>query len=82
MITVNVLLFSTIRALIGHKNLIIELPEQATVRDLKDEIGRRFPHSGQAILTMLTSVDRVFSSDETRLEDQAEVAFFPFVSGG
>lgn len=82
MITVNVLLFSTIRALIGQKNLVIELPEGATVRDLKLEISRRYPDSSQAMMTMLTAVDRVFSSDETRLDDQSEVAFFPFVSGG
>jgi molybdopterin converting factor small subunit len=82
MITVNILFFSTIRAIIGHKNLVLELPDGSTVRDLKGEIGCRFPDSAQAILTMLTSVNRVFSSDDTVLADQAEVAFFPFVSGG
>jgi len=82
MIRINVLLFSTIRAIIGQKKLVIELPVDSTVLDLKVEIGRQFPISDQAVRTMLTSVDRVFSNDGEILYDQAEVAFFPFVSGG
>ena len=82
MIIINVLLFSTIRAIIGQKKLIIDLPVDSTVLDLKIEIGRQFPKSDQAVRTMLTSVNRVFSNDEEILCDQAEVAFFPFVSGG
>jgi molybdopterin converting factor small subunit len=82
MISVQVFLFSTIRALIGQKELVVELPKGATVRDLKKEIGSRFPLADQAVMTMLTSVNRVFSDDDKELEDQAEVAFFPHVSGG
>lgn len=82
MITINLLFFSTIRAIIGQKTLVLELPDHSTVLDLKLEIGRLFPHADQAIKTMLTSVNRVFSNDEEILQDQAEVAFFPFVSGG
>ena len=81
-IRINILLFSTIRAMIGKKRLILDLPAGSTVMDLKVEIGRLFPDSDQAVRTMLTSVNRVFSSDEEILTDQAEVAFFPFVSGG
>ena len=82
MIRINVLLLSTIRAIIGQKELVLELPVDSTVLDLKVEIGRLFPQSEQAVRTMLTSVDRVFSNDEKILLDQAEVAFFPFISGG
>ncbi len=82
MIRINVLLFSTIRAIVGKKTLVIDLPQDSTVWDLKLEIARQFPHSDQAVRTMLTSVNRIFSSDEETLVDQAEVAFFPFVSGG
>jgi len=82
MITVNILFFSTIRAIIGQKKLTLELPNDSTIRDLKGEIASKFPHSDQVIQTMLASVNRVFSSDDTLLEDQAEIAFFPFVSGG
>jgi molybdopterin converting factor small subunit len=82
MIRVNVLFFSTIRAIIGLKKLVLELPVDSTVLDLKIEIGFLYPNSAQAVKTMLTSVNKVFSNDEKILCDQAEVAFFPFVSGG
>lgn len=82
MIRINVLFFSTIRAIIGQKELVLELPVDSTVLDLKIEIGRLFPQSEQAVKTMLTSVDKVFSNDEKILSDETEVAFFPFVSGG
>lgn len=82
MLTINVYFFSTIRAIIGQKNLVVNIPANSTVMDLKMEIATMFPNSEQAIKTMLTSVNKVFSSDEEILNDQAEVAFFPFVSGG
>ncbi|MFV1949615.1 MAG: MoaD/ThiS family protein [Anaerolineales bacterium] len=82
MIKVNVYLFSTIRAIIGQKEFVLELPDDSTILDLKVEIGRLYPEADQALKTMLTSVNRVFSNDKEILCDQAEVAFFPFVSGG
>jgi molybdopterin converting factor small subunit len=82
MIKVKVLLFATIRSIIGQKKLEIELPEGSTVRDLKNRITEIYPHAGQAMESMLTSVNRIFSDDDTCLNDQAEIAFFPHISGG
>jgi molybdopterin converting factor small subunit len=82
MITVQVLFFATIRSIIGLKKMEIELPEGSTVRDLKDRITDLYPHADQAIESMLTSVNRIFSDEDTCLIDQAEIAFFPHISGG
>jgi len=82
MLTINVHFFSTIRAIIGIKTLVVEVPADSTVMDLKMKIATMYPESDLAIKTMLTSVNKVFSNDEEVLKDQAEVAFFPFVSGG
>lgn len=79
---VNVLFFATIRSLIGKKELEIEVPEGTTVAELKAVLGEKYPEADQALSTMLTSVNREFSSDETELSEDAEVAFFPHVSGG
>ena len=43
MITINILLFSTIRAIIGEKRLVIEVPAGSTIWDLKLEIGKQYP---------------------------------------
>lgn len=82
MITVRVLFFSTIRARIGKKNIQIELPSGARVKDLKNELAQEYPDAAATIVNMMASVDQVYSDDNTELIDQAEVAFFPYVTGG
>jgi molybdopterin converting factor small subunit len=82
MITVRVLFFSTIRARIGKKQVRLELPAGARVADLKKELALAYPEAVGTIENMLASVNQVYSDDSTELLDQAEVAFFPYVTGG
>lgn len=79
---VQVHFFSTIRARIGEKNLVVELPPGSRVEDLKREIAGRYPDAAAAIAYMNAAVDQVFSSDDTELSDGCLVAFFPYVTGG
>ena len=82
MIKVQVLFFATIRSIVGLKEMEIELTSGSTVRDLKQKIIEIYPHAGPAMESMLTAVNRIFSEDDTALPDQAEIAFFPHISGG
>lgn len=82
MIKVQVLFFATIRAIIGLKEMEIELAAGSTVWDLKQKISEMYPHAGPAMESMLTAVNRIFSDDDTSLPDKAEIAFFPHISGG
>ena len=82
MIKVQVLFFATIRAIIGLKEMEIELAAGSTVRDLKQKISEMYTHAGPAKESMLTAVNRIFSYDDTSLPDKAEIAFFPHISGG
>jgi molybdopterin converting factor small subunit len=82
MITVKIFLFSTIRARIGIKQLELNLPVGSSVNDLKLALIDRYPDAAPTVRNMLSSVNHVFSGDETILPDQAEIAFFPHVSGG
>ena len=82
MITVRVLFFSTIRARIGEKVIQVKLPPGARVEDLKREIAHLYPDAAATMAGMLASVNQVFSDDSTEIPDQAEVAFFPYVTGG
>jgi len=82
MITVKIFLFSTIRARIGKKQLELSLPVGSSVNDLKLELINLYPDAAPTIRNMLSSVNQVFSGDETVLTDQSEIAFFPHVSGG
>ncbi|MCJ7717305.1 MAG: MoaD/ThiS family protein [Anaerolineales bacterium] len=82
MISVKVLFLSSIRSTIGQKEVEVELAAGSTVRDLKKTITGMYPHAGTAIDSMLTSVNQIFSDDDTCLADQAEIAFFPHITGG
>jgi len=82
MISVKVLFFASIRSIIGLKEIEVELAEGSTVRDLKRIITEIYPHAGPTIGSMLASVNRIFSDDDTCLSDQAEIAFFPHITGG
>ena len=82
MITVKIFLFSTIRARIGKKHLELEIPAGSSVHDLKLVLIDLYPEAAPTINNMLSSVNQVFSGDETILPEQAEIAFFPHVSGG
>jgi molybdopterin converting factor subunit 1 len=81
-IDVNVLYFASVRKHTGRKKETIQLPHDARVKTLKERIGQRYPALESSLPTILTSVNQVFSDDETSLSDQDEVALFPHVSGG
>jgi molybdopterin synthase catalytic subunit/molybdopterin synthase sulfur carrier subunit len=82
MITVHVDLFSTIRARIGKKKLELELPAGSTISDLKALLIDGYPDARGAIEYMLVSVNQEFTPDNIEIPDQAQVALFPYVTGG
>ena len=82
MITIQVDLFSTIRARIGQKKLELVLPAGSRVRDLKASLIEQYPDATGAIEYMLVSVNQEFTPDNIELPDQAQVALFPYVTGG
>ena len=82
MITVQVFFFATIRSAIGLRELELKIPEDSSVQDLKVIISDLYPLAAPTMGFMLTSVNRVFSDELTIIPDQAEIAFFPHISGG
>jgi MoaE-MoaD fusion protein len=79
---ISVLFFASLRDLTGTKEVQLELPEGATIADLKEKLVERFPGLKPAMNSALVSVDREFGFDEEAIPAQAEVALFPPVSGG
>ncbi len=82
MIHINVLFFATLKDRAGTNRHSLELPEQATVADLKSKLAEYFPAIKPLLANTLVSVNQNFSFDEDRIPDEAEVALFPPVSGG
>ncbi|MBE9524784.1 MAG: MoaD/ThiS family protein [Chloroflexi bacterium] len=80
--TITLLLFATMRALIGKRVIILEIPTQSRVGDLRTLLSERYPDAALAIKATLFSVNREFATDEVLIPGGAEVAVFPHVSGG
>ncbi len=82
LIGLRVLLFAHLREAVGHHQLVLYLPEGSRVRDLKQALLDRHPELGSRLNNVIVAVNQVFSGDEDILEEGAEVALFPPVSGG
>lgn len=79
---VKLLFFATLRDRLGQKSLEIEIPEGMNVRQLKEFLAERYPVLQESMKSVLVSMNREFAFDETPLRQDAEIAFFPPVSGG
>jgi molybdopterin converting factor subunit 1 len=79
---ITVLFFATLKERAGVSSVVLELPPQARVQDLKTDLRQRFPGLEPSLVSVLVSINREFAFDEDVIPAQAEVALFPPVSGG
>jgi len=79
---IRVLFFATLKDRAGVKETTLDMPEEATVMDLKTHLRQEFAGLSQALDSALVSINREFALEDEYLPAGAEVAFFPPVSGG
>jgi molybdopterin synthase catalytic subunit len=79
---VSVLFFANLRDRVGEKQIWIDLPDGAFVRDLKASLRLKYPGLQPILATSLISVNKEYATDDQPIPDGAEIALFPPVSGG
>lgn len=79
---ITVLFFATLKDKAGTNRYALDVPEKATVGDLKKELEAHFPGIEAALAHSLSSVNQQYAMEADEIPDGAEVAFFPPVSGG
>lgn len=79
---VQVKLFALAREAAGSNAITVELPAGATVGDLRRQLASQYPSLAPLVGQMLVAVDAEYAEDEQRLDDGAEIACIPPVSGG
>jgi molybdopterin synthase sulfur carrier subunit len=79
---VDVRMFARVRDLAGAERIMLELPQQARVRDLRAALLRRYPGLASLAPSLLVAVGNDYADDGVELSDKSEVACFPPVSGG
>ncbi len=82
MTTVNVRLYARLKELIGARDVTLCLPEGATIAELRDLLGQRYPRVKAILPTVVYAVDEEYVPVTHALRDGDDVAVIPPVSGG
>jgi molybdopterin converting factor subunit 1 len=78
----RVLFFATLRDKAGVSAAMLEFPNGAHVSDIKNLVLQQYPALKQSMETVIVALNHEFAFDDDEVPDQAEIAFFPPVSGG
>jgi molybdopterin converting factor subunit 1 len=62
--------------------VVLEINPGTKVSDLKQILKNKYPDLETSLDNVITSINRNFAGEDEVIPDQAEVAFFPPVSGG
>jgi molybdopterin converting factor subunit 1 len=79
---VHVRLFARARDLAGTDSLGLELPDDATVADLRRRLATDYPALAGLLERSALAVESEFAADSRQLRDNEEIALLPPVSGG
>ena len=79
---INVLFFASFKEKAGVSRSTLELPEEATVAELKSRLVEVYPQLGGLIDRSVISINQEFAFAGDVVPPDAEVALFPPVSGG
>jgi molybdopterin converting factor subunit 1 len=75
-------LFAVARQLAGTRCVEIDLPDGATLGQLRAALAAHVPALAPIVKNLMFAVDAEYRRDETVLSPQADVACIPPVSGG
>lgn len=80
--TIQLKLFALARDLAGSDTLDVELPDGATVADLRTRLVELFPKLGPLLAKAAIAVNAEYAADTIVLTADSDVACIPPVSGG
>jgi molybdopterin converting factor subunit 1 len=79
---VKIFFFATVSEYVGAKTIELEVPAQTTVAMLKELLVKKYPQIAFAQKTIIAAINSEYAADEFLIPLDAEIAFFPPVSGG
>jgi molybdopterin synthase catalytic subunit len=79
---ITVLFFANLKEKAGTSKKALEIADETRVIDLKTLLASVFPGIKETLAIALVSVNREFAFDEDPIPENAEIGFFPPVSGG
>ena len=79
---VKILFFATLRDYVGTKSLEIEIPAGMTIGGLSAMLTKTYPRLEKVKSSIMAAINREFAAEDQVIPQDAEIAFFPPVSGG
>ena len=79
---VQVRLFAAAKQAAGRDRLGVELPEAATIGQLRSQLAAEFPRLRGLLPRVTFAIDAEYAGDATEIPPNADVACIPPVSGG
>src|SRR5206468_3100949 len=79
---VHVRLFAGLHDMIGKRDVTLELPDGATIAQLRDRLGEEYPIVQPFLTTLVCAVDEEYVPSEHVLREGEDVALIPPISGG
>lgn len=78
----QVLLFAGLAEQAGSRQISVEVPQDATVEQLRSAIAESYPNLAALLTSCFVSVNREFALPDQQLRAEDEIALIPPVSGG
>jgi molybdopterin synthase catalytic subunit len=79
---VRLLLFATLKDIVGAREMQLDLPSGTTIADLLTRLERDYPGIKGYRPVVLTAINEEYVNQSSAIADGDEVAIFPPVSGG
>ncbi len=79
---VSVRLFAGLHEIVGQRQVSVDLPEGASIGDLREKLSSDYPAIVPFLSTLVCAVNEEYIPSEHRLNEGDEVALIPPVSGG
>jgi molybdopterin converting factor subunit 1 len=79
---IKVALFAEARQLAGRSDIELELPDDATVADLKQHLADANWQWASLISRSMIAIDQQYAVPDAVLDSDSEIALIPPVSGG
>ena len=79
---IRILFFASMRDIVGDRELEWEVPQGATVGQLRQDLVSRFPAMAAMARILSMAVNAEYADDSAILRTGDEVAVIPPVSGG
>ena len=79
---VRVRLFAILKDAAGESEVVLDIPENCTGKQLLEELGKQFPRMQGTIEKSALAVNENYITPDANIPVGAEIAIIPPVSGG